>query len=64
VGTWQNNESWHPKLLEVELWYQPIGFRWANNLDPYSAETRRFVYYDESVPSTFAIALARTVADR
>ena len=54
-----------PFHVEVELWYQPIGFRWAHNLNPYqSAETRRFVSYYESMPSTTAIVLARTIADR
>ena len=54
-----------PFHVEVELWYQPIGFRWAHNLNPYqSAETRRFVSYYESMPSTTAIVLARAVADR
>jgi hypothetical protein len=54
-----------PFHVEVELWYQPIGFRWAHNLSPYSAaETRRFVSYYESMPSSTAIVLASTAADR
>src|SRR5467141_3323857 len=37
-----------PFHIEAELWYQPIGFRWAHNLAPYTeAEPQRFVtYYD------------------
>jgi hypothetical protein len=54
-----------PVHVEIELWYQPIGFRWAHNLSPYStAETRRFVSYYESMPSSSAIVLARAAADR
>ena len=35
-----------PFHVEVELWYQPIGFRWAHNLEPYDAmEPQRFVRY-------------------
>src|SRR3984893_9245637 len=26
-----------PFHIDVELWYQPIGFRWAHNLSPYTA---------------------------
>ena len=46
--------------VEAELWYQPIGFRWAHNLEPYSApETRRFVSYYQAMPSNSALLLAR-----
>jgi hypothetical protein len=49
-----------PFQVKVELWYQPIGFRWAHNLIPYDAmETRRFVGYYESVSSATAEVLAR-----
>jgi hypothetical protein len=54
-----------PYHVEAELWYQPIGFRWAHNLKPYqSSETRRFVSYYESMPAGSAIVLARASADR
>jgi hypothetical protein len=54
-----------PVRVEVELWYQPIGFRWAHNLNSYSAsETRRFVSYYESMPANSAIVLARAAAER
>jgi hypothetical protein len=49
-----------PFVVEAEVWYQPIGFRWANNLKKYSAfEPQRFNrYYDSMGPST-AVRLAR-----
>jgi hypothetical protein len=49
-----------PLQIEVELWYQPIGFRWAHNLEPYSAsEPQRFLRYYDSMPAATAIVLAR-----
>jgi hypothetical protein len=52
-----------PFQVEAELWYQPIGFRWALNLGPYqSAETRRFVSYYESMSSSSATVLSRAAA--
>ena len=54
-----------PFHVEVELWYQPIGFRWAHNLQPYdAAEPQRFVNYYESVSSSTATVLARAEATR
>lgn len=52
-----------PFVVEAELRYQPIGFRWANNLRPYSqhAEPRRFVGYYEAMASASATTLARAV---
>jgi len=33
---------------KAKLWYQPIGFRWAHNFEPYDAtETRGFLNYDK-----------------
>ena len=53
---------WH---IEAELLYQPIGFRWAHNLGPYTAkETQRFVNYYESMSSATATVLARTEVTR
>jgi hypothetical protein len=52
-----------PVSVEVELRYQPIGFRWAQNLAPYDApEPQRFLkYYNElSSISSVAVATART----
>jgi hypothetical protein len=52
-----------PFHVEAELWYQPIGFRWAHNLIPYrAAETRRLIGYYESMSSDTAIVLARAAA--
>lgn len=52
-----------PFVVEVQLWYQPIAFRWAQNLRAYDAfEPQRFVrYYDEMAGSS-AIVLARAAA--
>ena len=53
-----------PFEVAAELWYQPVGYRWANNLKPYdsAAEPRRFnTYYDSMGPST-AVVLARAEA--
>jgi hypothetical protein len=52
-----------PFHVEAELWYEPIGYRWAHNLEPYqAAETRRFVGYYEAMSSGSAIVLARAAA--
>jgi hypothetical protein len=49
-----------PFQIDAELWYQPIGFRWAHNLIPFQAEeTRRLIGYYESMSSDTAIVLAR-----
>jgi hypothetical protein len=52
-----------PFTVEVELWYQPIAFRWARNLAEYDApETNRFVrWYDEMAASS-AVVLGRATA--
>jgi hypothetical protein len=52
-----------PFVIDVELRYQPIGYRWANNLSRYNApEPRRFVSYyrDTSAASSVVIARATT----
>jgi hypothetical protein len=50
-----------PFHIEAELWYQPIGFRWAHNLNPYSAaEPQRFLSYYNSMSSATAVVLAKT----
>jgi hypothetical protein len=52
-----------PFHIEAELWYQPIGFRWAHNLAPYTeAEPQRFVNYYDSMSSSTAVMLARAEA--
>ena len=51
--------------VEAELWYQPVGFRWAHNLLRYNAaEPQRFVRYYESMASNNAIVLAHAEASR
>jgi hypothetical protein len=52
-----------PFHVEAELWYQPIGYRWAHNLSPYDAlEPQRFVRYYDSMSSATATRVARTEA--
>jgi hypothetical protein len=54
-----------PFHVEVELWYQPIGFRWAHNLAPYQAmEPQRWVSYYEAAAQHSAIMLAKAEAGR
>ncbi len=49
-----------PFTLEVELWFQPIGYRWAENLTAYEApETRRFVRYYREMAHASALLVAR-----
>lgn len=50
-----------PFVVQAELWYQPIGYRWANNLKPYdnAAEPRRFNNYFDSMKASTATVLAR-----
>jgi hypothetical protein len=46
--------------VKAELWYQPIGFRWAHNLAPYkAAEPQRFVSYYESAAGQSAVIVAK-----
>ena len=48
-----------PFTVSVELRYQPIGFRWAHNLEPYnSPEPKRFVTYYKSMASASSIVVA------
>ncbi len=54
-----------PLHIEAELWYQPVGFRWAHNLLPYNAtEPQQFVRYYESMAGKNAVLLARAEARR
>jgi hypothetical protein len=49
-----------PFLVEVQLWYQSVAYRWAQNLRPYrTAETQRFVSYYDQTASESGIVLAR-----
>ncbi len=52
-----------PWTATVELSYQPIGFRWAENLKAYDAvEPRRFVKYYEDNAAVSASLLAKADA--
>lgn len=47
-----------PLLVKAELWYQPVGFRWAQNLTPYKArETEQFVSYYNAMSKESALIL-------
>jgi hypothetical protein len=48
-----------PLTIEVQLWYQPIAYRWAQNLQAYDAfETRRFLAYFNAMAQSSALVLA------
>jgi hypothetical protein len=53
-----------PLRVQVELLYQPIGFRWAHNLERYraAAEPARFLGYYEAMAAGSATTLAATSA--
>jgi hypothetical protein len=52
-----------PFEIEVTLRYQPIGYRWAHNLEAYDApEPRRFVQYFNSMSSSSSVLVARATA--
>jgi hypothetical protein len=54
-----------PFKIEAELWFQPIGFRWAHNLAPYKAEEpQRLVRYYEAAARRSAMVLAKAEATR
>jgi hypothetical protein len=48
-----------PFAIAAELWFQPIGYRWAENLRAYDApETRRFVRYWDEMRGVSAVRIA------
>jgi len=52
-----------PFQIDVELRFQPIGFRWAQNLKPYNApETQRFAGYYQAMASSSSEMLVRAAA--
>ena len=54
-----------PYQVEVEFWFQPISYRWANNLKPYKAsEPERFTRYYDAMSSGSAVLLVRVTATR
>jgi hypothetical protein len=58
-------EAQGPFRIDAELWYQPIGYRWAHNLEPYhAAEPQRFAGYYQSMSKDSATILAHAEATR
>jgi hypothetical protein len=55
-----------PFQVEAEFLFQPISYRWANNLRPYSMamEPQRFVNYYNEMSGGSAVTVARTSAVR
>jgi len=51
-----------PLTVSAELWYQPIGYRWAENFRGYDApETKRFIGYWDAMASESALTLSTAV---
>jgi hypothetical protein len=55
-----------PFQVEAELWFQPISFRWANNLKPYgdAIEPRRFIGYYNEMSTGSAVLIGKASAAR
>lgn len=54
-----------PFRISAELCYQPIGYRWAENLKSYDAdEPRRFTGYYEAVSADSMVVLAQSGAEQ
>ncbi len=52
-----------PFKVEAELWYQPLGYRWAHNLEQQdTAEAKRFLPYYKAVSKRSAAVLAKAAA--
>ena len=52
-----------PFIVDAELMYQPIGFRWAHNLgDQEAEEIERFIAYYEEMADSSAVLLASAKA--
>jgi hypothetical protein len=52
-----------PFTVDAEVWYQSIGYRWAQNLRGYTAaEPQRFVRYYEQMAPAAALRLTGTTA--
>ena len=52
-----------PFKVEAELWYQPLGYRWAHNLEQQdTAEAKRFLPYYNAVSKRSAAVLAKAAA--
>jgi hypothetical protein len=60
----QTGSAAGPFTVEATLLFQPIGYRWAQNLKAYDApEPRRFVRYFEEMAAVSSAALARAAAE-
>jgi hypothetical protein len=54
-----------PFQVEAELWYQPIAYRWAHNLEAFNTfESKRFLGYYETMSSGSGVVLAKASAAR
>ncbi|HVH27009.1 MAG TPA: hypothetical protein VM818_09625 [Vicinamibacterales bacterium] len=54
-----------PFRVDVELWFQPIAYRWAANLKSYNAmEPARFSGYYDAMASGSGVIVSRAVASR
>lgn len=54
------DENQGPFDIQVEIWYQPISFRWAKNLSQHQAlETQRFGAYYDVMSDSSGTLLAR-----
>lgn len=52
-----------PFTVEAELWYQPIGFRWARNVEDLATdEAARFLAYFGDMASSSGVVLAKASA--
>ena len=57
------DESAGPFTVRAELWYQPISYRWARNVDDLpSAEAEHFVSYFKAFSTSSGVVLARAEA--
>lgn len=55
------NGAQGPLTITAELWFQPIGYRWAVNFRNYDApEPKRFVGYWDAMASESALVLAKS----
>ncbi|MGD8601945.1 MAG: hypothetical protein PVF19_11395, partial [Gemmatimonadota bacterium] len=52
-----------PLTVRAELWFQPIGYRWADNFDGYGTfETERFLRYYREMAESSATLVASGAA--
>jgi hypothetical protein len=54
-----------PFQVEAELWFQPVSYRWANNLKSYNAmEPQRFTRYYDAMSGGSAVLIDRVTTTR